>query len=475
MSVCSCATARWERCSTQRASSSTRCFDALNLSDPDRVAEIHHDYVRGGADLVETNTFGANRIKLRAFGLTGRAGGDQCRRRPAGQARRQPQRLCGWRDGPARDSDRAVGQDGHGRGRGVLPRTGAGAARGRRRPLCSRDFPRPERDSVGDRRRPERVRPPDRGPDDHRRGWQQSRRHATGAVCAGAGGARRRHRRQLQHRTRPRCSRRSSACRRLRGPGWLLNPTPACPATSKDAISICRRRNTSRRTHGGLSRTACGSWADAAVPLRSTSAQIKTAVRALAPDDARSAGRARAAAEPVEVVSVPDPGVPAVPRAERSQLARALADGRFATIVQLLPPKGHVGDEVVDRAQILKIRGIDVVHIPDGPRGSRMSALSLAVLIQQQAWIETVLQYSCRDRNLLGMQSDLLGAHAMGTAQPDDRHGGPAQRRRLSGRHRGLRRRLDRAHQRRVGGSTTGATSAGRPSAVRPRFTSACR
>jgi homocysteine S-methyltransferase len=103
-----------------------------------------------------------------------------------------------------------------------------------------------------------------------------------------------------------------------------------------------------------------------------------------------------------------------VPRSERSQLARALAEGRFARIVQLLPPKGYVSDEIVDLARTLKIRGIDVVHIPEGPRGARMSALSVAVLVQQQAWIETVLQYSCRDRNLLGMQSDLLGAHAMG-------------------------------------------------------------
>jgi methionine synthase / methylenetetrahydrofolate reductase(NADPH) len=55
-----------------------------------------------------------------------------------------------------------------------------------------------------------------------------------------------------------------------------------------------------------------------------------------------------------------------------------------------------------------------VVNIPDGPRGPRMSALALAVLVQQMAGIETVLQFSCRDRNLLGMQSDLLGAHAMG-------------------------------------------------------------
>jgi homocysteine S-methyltransferase len=73
-----------------------------------------------------------------------------------------------------------------------------------------------------------------------------------------------------------------------------------------------------------------------------------------------------------------------------------------------------VGDDVIDQARSLKIRGVDVVNIPDGPRGPRMSALSLAVLVQQKAGIETVLQYSCRDRNLLGMQSDLLGAHAMG-------------------------------------------------------------
>src|SRR5207244_3489242 len=103
-----------------------------------------------------------------------------------------------------------------------------------------------------------------------------------------------------------------------------------------------------------------------------------------------------------------------VPRAEKSQLAASLAAGRFATVIQLEPPKGLVGDETIEQARALKIRGVDVVNIPDGPRGPRMSALALAVLVQQKAGIETVLQFSCRDRNLLGMQSDLLGAHAMG-------------------------------------------------------------
>ena len=76
--------------------------------------------------------------------------------------------------------------------------------------------------------------------------------------------------------------------------------------------------------------------------------------------------------------------------------------------------EGFSATTIVELARTLKIRGVDVVNIPDGPRGPRMSALALAVLVQQKAGIETVLQFSCRDRNLLGMQSDLLGAHAMG-------------------------------------------------------------
>jgi homocysteine S-methyltransferase len=96
-------------------------------------------------------------------------------------------------------------------------------------------------------------------------------------------------------------------------------------------------------------------------------------------------------------------------------MANALTRGRFVLAVELLPPKGHDSAAALDYARTLKIRGVDIVTIPDGPRGSaRMSALSLAILVQQQAGIEPVLQYACRDRHLMGMQSDLLGAHAVG-------------------------------------------------------------
>ena len=144
--------------------------------------------------------------------------------------------------------------------------------------------------------------------------------------------------------------------------------------------------------------------------------QIKTAVRGL-PPAARSAvanggpseTRPRAARSVIAVERAP------VMREEKSRLARSLSKETFVVAVELLPPRGYDCTTALQRARTLKSRGIDVVSIPDGFRaGAHISALSLAVLIEQQAGIETVLHYSCRDRNLLGIQSDLLGAHAMG-------------------------------------------------------------
>jgi 5,10-methylenetetrahydrofolate reductase len=107
--------------------------------------------------------------------------------------------------------------------------------------------------------------------------------------------------------------------------------------------------------------------------------------------------------------------VPPVPREKKSRLANAMARGAFVIAVELTPPRGYQTEPIVELARRLKIGGVDVISIPDGQRaGARISALSLAVLIEQQAGVETLLQYACRDRNLLGIQSDLLGAHAMG-------------------------------------------------------------
>ncbi|MCX6128634.1 MAG: bifunctional homocysteine S-methyltransferase/methylenetetrahydrofolate reductase, partial [Proteobacteria bacterium] len=104
-----------------------------------------------------------------------------------------------------------------------------------------------------------------------------------------------------------------------------------------------------------------------------------------------------------------------VPFEQKSRWSNKLAKGQQVTSVELLPPASVVPTKILENSLRLKNAGIDAVNIPDGPRASaRMSAILTAVMIEQKVGIETVLHYTCRDRNLLGMQSDMLGAHAIG-------------------------------------------------------------
>lgn len=99
----------------------------------------------------------------------------------------------------------------------------------------------------------------------------------------------------------------------------------------------------------------------------------------------------------------------------KSQWSKKIAAGEVVYSVELLPPQGVRPNKIIEQSKKLKQAGIDAINIPDGPRASaRMSAILTAVMIEQRAGIETVLHYTCRDRNLLGMQSDMLGAHAIG-------------------------------------------------------------
>jgi homocysteine S-methyltransferase len=108
-------------------------------------------------------------------------------------------------------------------------------------------------------------------------------------------------------------------------------------------------------------------------------------------------------------------GREAVALAERSQWAAKLEAGQFVTSVEIVPPRGVDATRMLSDVSALKAAGVDAVNVPDGPRAqSRMSAVLVSILIQQQVGIEAVTHYCCRDRNLLGMLSDLLGASAMG-------------------------------------------------------------
>jgi methionine synthase / methylenetetrahydrofolate reductase (NADH) len=394
-----------------------RCFDSLNVMSPDTVTEIHQDYVRAGADVLETNTFGANRIKLRSFGLGDKVrdinveGARITRRAARDQAyvagaigplgvRIEPWGKMGTDEAEAYFREQADALAEGGVDLFILETfrdlNEMGAAIAAVRSVS--ELPIVAQMTIEDDGNSLDGTPPEQfAPEMERRGAD-----VVGVNCS-IGPA---HMLETVERmagvTRARLSAQPNAGRPrdIEGRNIYLS--------SPEYLASYARRFAQQgvRLVGGC----CGTTPE---HIR----QMKTAIKQM------NAGRS-AAASPVGRAPSGSPGVPdmarpaatvdVIPRAEKSQFAATLSAGRFATIVELLPPKGFAGDDVVEQARALKIRGVDVVNIPDGPRGPRMSALALAVLIQQKAGIETVLQFSCRDRTLLGMQSDLLGAHAMG-------------------------------------------------------------
>ena len=128
------------------------------------------------------------------------------------------------------------------------------------------------------------------------------------------------------------------------------------------------------------------------------------------------AGEARAKTSPSKTPSeAVVNATPAVPLEKRSRLGAKIAAGEFLTMVEIVPPKGIDVRKEVEGARFLKSVGVDAINIPDSPRASaRMSNQALSLLVQQEVGIEAILHYTCRDRNVLSMQSDLLGAAALG-------------------------------------------------------------
>jgi methionine synthase I (cobalamin-dependent)/5,10-methylenetetrahydrofolate reductase len=111
----------------------------------------------------------------------------------------------------------------------------------------------------------------------------------------------------------------------------------------------------------------------------------------------------------------PAQGVTPVALPDRSRWGAKLAAGQFVTTIEITPPKGPNPEKMLDGVRRIHDAGVDGINVPDGPRAqNRMGAIAVAVLIQQRVGIETVLHYCCRDRNLLGMHSDLLGCAALG-------------------------------------------------------------
>jgi methionine synthase / methylenetetrahydrofolate reductase(NADPH) len=395
-----------------------KSFEALNLTRPDLVADVHQEYVRAGADIVETNTFGANRIKLGSFGVAGElhtinAEGARIARRAAADRayvagsigplgiRIEPWGKTGVDEAQAYFREQVEALVAGGVDLFVLETfrdlNEIGAAIAAVRSVT--DLPivaqmtTEEGGNTLDGTPPERFVP------------ELERRGATliGVNCSVGPAPMLDTIERMGSVTRLRLAAQPNAGkpRDVEGRNIYLCSPEYMASYARRFI----RHNV--RIVGGC----CGTTPE---HIR----QIKIAVRGSekAPSAVSEAAAERApdsishARRPVVAVERPT-----VARAEKSHLAKSLSQGRMVLGVELLPPRGYDCSSVLERARTLKARGIDVVSIPDGFRaGAHVSALSLAVLVEQQAGIETVLHYSCRDRNLLGIQSDLLGAHAMG-------------------------------------------------------------
>jgi methionine synthase I (cobalamin-dependent)/5,10-methylenetetrahydrofolate reductase len=402
-----------------------RCFDSLNIMSPDTVMDVHQDYVRAGADVLETNTFGANRVKLRSFGL-----GDKVREINAEAARLarkaardqvyvagaigplgvriEPWGKMGTDEAEAFFREQAEALAAGGVDAFILETfrdlNEIGAAIAALRSVSN--LPIIAQMTIEDDGNSLDGTPPEQfAPEMERRGAD-----VVGVNCS-IGPA---HMLETIERiaavTRARLSAQPNAGRPrdIEGRNIYLS--------SPEYMASYARRFAQQgvRLVGGC----CGTTPEHIRQMKAAIKQVNVGKGVGRPSAGFEKTRPPLQQEGTEISVggrvLLEPANPSIARAEKSQLAATLAAGRFATIVELLPPKGFVGDEIIEQARALKIRGVDVVNIPDGPRGPRMSALALSVLVQQKAGIETVLQFSCRDRNLLGMQSDLLGAHAMG-------------------------------------------------------------
>jgi homocysteine S-methyltransferase len=385
-----------------------KSFDALNTAQPDLVLDVHHEYVRAGADLIETNTFGANRIKLGSFGLAGslreinvagvnlarRAAGDQAF--VAGAIGPLGIRIEPWGKTGVDEARQYFGEQAQALLDGgvdvfVLETfrdlNEIGAAIDAVRALS--DLPivaqmtTEEDGNTLDGTPPERFAP------------ELERRGATviGVNCAVGPAPMLETIERMEAVTRARLSAQPNAGKPRDVEGrniYLCSPEYMASYARRFILHNVR-------VVGGC----CGTTPE---HIR----QIKAAVRGLAPGVSAPAARGSVRRPPVITA-------PPVPREKKSRLAAELARGAFVIAAELLPPRGFEPEAAIARARELKRYGVDVINIPDGQRaGARLSALSLAVLIEQQAGIETLLHYACRDRNLLGIQSDLLGAHAMG-------------------------------------------------------------
>ena len=380
------------------------CYDELNLRSPELVRDVHKAYLKAGAELLETNTFGANPVKLAHYQLA-----DQTRainRRAAEIAREAANGRASvvGAIGPLGVRLEPFGETGREEAFAFFREQAEGLLAGGVDGFILETFA--DLDEIQEALRAVRATSDlpviaqmtiaedgstvyGTDPETLARTLDQVGADVIGLNCSvGPQGILEAVEKMVRVTTRPISAQPNAGLPRAIGDRKIYMASPEYFGTYGKFLV-----EAGARFVGGC----CGTTPDHVK-------EIASFVASVSPRQAVTVSSER--------VEAPQ-GVQPVPLAERSHWGAKLAKGEFLTTVEIVPPKGVDPAPMLASVKLLKEAGVDAVNVPDGPRAqSRMGALMTALLIEREVGIETVIHYCCRDRNLLSMLSDLLGASA---------------------------------------------------------------
>ena len=387
-----------------------RCFDELNLSSPDLVRQIHQDYVKAGAEIIETNTFGASRIRLAGFGVAEKLKAiNQAGVRLAREAAKEAAFVAGA-VGPLGVRIEPLGPTSFAEARAIFREQIDALLEAGVDLLILETF-----GNLNELREAVRAAheasggevaivaqvtiddfghlPGGTGTEAFTREMDSWPVDVIGLNCSvGPKATLETIERMMQFSSKPMSAMPNAGLpTRVEGRNMYL--------CSPEYMAQYARRLlwAGVRIIGGC----CGTTPDHIKLIRSETRSLQPLQKKLSAT--------------VEEPEVKAHALTPVPMAEKSKLGAKLAQGKFVAFVEILPPRGVDASREIAGARLCAERGIDAINVPDGPRASaRMSAQVACQLIQQHAGIEAVSHFCCRDRNILGIQSELLGAHTAG-------------------------------------------------------------